>query len=143
MVNDSLLDFRTRRAYILRMAQDFLEWIRVRKEALRRELAELEAAERVYLKSGIESISHPSLPFELARWPDKTGYTARKKTIKEAVLEVLRGAPEHGLTANEILNRLQKVYDPEIVRTSLSPQLSRLKEAGKITSDRPYWRLPE
>ena len=123
------------------MADPFLDWIKSRKDTLRRELSELEAAERVYLKSGLRVIKHPTLPFgdELINGASEFG--ERKKTIKEAVLDVLLTAPPYGLTANEILDRLQKIYDADLMRTSLSPQLSRLKQEGKIVSERPYWRL--
>lgn len=46
----------------------------------------------------------------------------------EAVLEVLKLNPE-GMTALEILAEINRRYfDGKIVRTSLSPQLSRLKD---------------
>jgi hypothetical protein len=65
-------------------------------------------------------------------------------TIKEAVLDVLKRKPE-GMTALEILAEINKRYfDGSIVRTSLSPQLSRLKDNdGKITLRGNRWFLNE
>jgi hypothetical protein len=60
-------------------------------------------------------------------------------TIKEAVLEVLE---EHskGLTALDILSNVNRRFNLGIERTSLSPQLSRLKHEGKITNFGAVWR---
>lgn len=52
-------------------------------------------------------------------------------TIMQAVLEVLQDRPD-GLTALEILDEINSRYfGGSIVRTSLSPQLSRLKDRDK------------
>jgi hypothetical protein len=49
-------------------------------------------------------------------------------TIKQAVLEVLKDHPE-GMTALEILAQINtRYFGGDIPRTSLSPQLSRLKD---------------
>jgi chromosome segregation ATPase len=49
-------------------------------------------------------------------------------TIKQAVIEVLKDHPE-GMTALEILTQINtRYFAGEVVRTSLSPQLSRLKD---------------
>lgn len=123
------------------MSDDFLIWVRKRKDELHRELHELEAAERVYRESGFRTISHPQLPFQQFTGYERRGSKRPPKTIKEAVIQVLESAPDYGLTANEILQRLQETYDSTLVRTSLSPQLSRLKGDNIIASDRPFWKL--
>jgi hypothetical protein len=61
-------------------------------------------------------------------------------TIKKAVLDVLRDQPK-GLIALDILARVNHRFDLGIVRTSLSPQLSRLKQEGKVTNLGEIWRL--
>jgi len=59
---------------------------------------------------------------------DKAASKSAKPTIMQAVLEVLRQQP-NGMTALEILAEINSRYfDGTIVRTSLSPQLSRLKD---------------
>jgi DNA repair exonuclease SbcCD ATPase subunit len=66
-------------------------------------------------------------------------------TIMEAVLEVLNHKP-NGMTALEILDEINaKYFDGAIVRTSLSPQLSRLKDRdGKIELRGNRWyRVPK
>jgi hypothetical protein len=61
-------------------------------------------------------------------------------TIKEAVIAVLR-ENRNGLSALDILAKVNGQFDLGIVRTSLSPQLSRLKQEHKITNDGSVWRL--
>ena len=47
-----------------------------------------------------------------------------------------------GLTALEILNRLnRRWWRGELRRTSLSPQITRLKKDGKVVSERGMWGL--
>ncbi len=63
-------------------------------------------------------------------------------TIMASVLEVLRQRPD-GMTALEILNEINaRYFDSRILRTSLSPQLSRLKDRDhKITLRGNRWFL--
>jgi hypothetical protein len=63
-------------------------------------------------------------------------------TIMQAVLEVLKHRPE-GMTALEILAEINdRYFDGSIVRTSLSPQLSRLKDRDhKVTLRGNRWFL--
>lgn len=67
---------------------------------------------------------------------------ASEKTIKEAVLEVLR---EHrrGMTALEILPAINARLGVDYPRTSLSPQLSRLKNERKLERNGVIWSLPQ
>jgi chromosome segregation ATPase len=52
-------------------------------------------------------------------------------TIKEAILETLRGAPK-GMTAADILVAINdRHFEGTIMRTSMSPQLYRLKDRDK------------
>lgn len=61
-------------------------------------------------------------------------------TIKEAVIQVLNVA-HNGLTASEILEKINEIMGTDYARTSLSPQLSRLKQDGKIELDGQVWRI--
>jgi hypothetical protein len=66
-------------------------------------------------------------------------------TIMQAVMEILRHRPE-GMTSQEILAEINtKYFDGTIVRHSLSPQLSRLKNRdGKIDLRGDRWfALPD
>lgn len=63
-----------------------------------------------------------------------------KPTIKEAVMQVLLHYP-NGLTALEILREVNLRFALGIVRTSLSPQLSRLKRDGRIRNAGIVWTV--
>lgn len=120
--------------FILAAMDDFLDYLKKRRAALRKELVELDAAERLYLQSGA-STGEPSLLFEL---PEK----AKKPTIKEGVVQLLREVSPGGLTALEILDRLnRRWWRGELKRTSLSPQITRLKNDKKVVSERGVWKL--
>ncbi len=64
-------------------------------------------------------------------------------TIKELVLKALREHfPASGATAKQLLMIFDVVYGRSIERSSLSPQLSRLQDEGKIVRSRKFWSLP-
>lgn len=67
---------------------------------------------------------------------------SRRKTIKQDALFVLSKAAS-GLTAREILNELNRTVRPELERETLSPQLSRLRQAGKLTYDDGIWSIKD
>lgn len=50
----------------------------------------------------------------------------KQMTLKQAILNVLRAHPE-GLNSSEMLDALRSNGFPNLLRTSMSPQLSRLK----------------
>ena len=64
-------------------------------------------------------------------------------TIKEGVMEVLERITPKGLPAIAILERLKADFDMHYPRTSLSPQLSRLKAEGKISLRGNTWFLSD
>lgn len=63
-----------------------------------------------------------------------------EKTIKEAVVEVLTDARD-GMTALDILAAINQRFETDYPRTSLSPQLSRLKAEGKLEREGMIWSL--
>jgi hypothetical protein len=71
---------------------------------------------------------------------DYTRRSVPEKTIKEAVLHVLNGNQE-GLTALDILDLINMRLGVKYPRTSLSPQLSRLKADGRIERVGNVWRI--
>jgi hypothetical protein len=64
-----------------------------------------------------------------------------KVTIGEMALSVLSEAGPAGLTSNDVLEKIREKWLPALMRTSLSPPLSRLKERGDITLENDKWRL--
>jgi hypothetical protein len=60
---------------------------------------------------------------------DEAEARTSKPTIMEAVLEVLKDREDEGMTAMEILAEINtRYFGGKILRSSLSPQLSRLKD---------------
>lgn len=63
-------------------------------------------------------------------------------TIKELILKALKEHFDEGATAIQLLDLFSSAWGrDDIARTSLSPQLSRLKQEGKLTRDGQTWRL--
>jgi septal ring factor EnvC (AmiA/AmiB activator) len=71
---------------------------------------------------------------DLERAIQALGKRERKKTeitIKDAILKALAEAPQ-GLTSNELMLALnEKFFDGALERTSMSPQLTRLKNKDR------------
>lgn len=93
------------------------------------ELKELETALSVLSKYGfVENMDNP------------IDSSTPPKTIADMALKLLEENPK-GLTANEILDNIQRKWMPTLARTSLSPPLSRLKHLGKVKLDGQHWIL--
>lgn len=63
-------------------------------------------------------------------------------TLKQAVLIVLK-EQGHPMQALDILDAINKKFDADFPRTSLSPQLSRLKDDNLLERDGRIWHLTE
>lgn len=64
-------------------------------------------------------------------------------TIKEMILGVL-AEPNTCANAQEIISMIKRKYDVEIQRTSISPQLSRLRQEGRLyMKGNNFWCLAE
>jgi hypothetical protein len=59
-------------------------------------------------------------------------------TIKDMIRQILRGRPD-GLSAGDILSEISERFGTVVERTSLSPQLSRLRKAGDVTLEQGRW----
>ena len=65
-----------------------------------------------------------------------------KLTMKQLVRKALDEHFENGATANELMDFFKNAWGRnDIVRSSLSPQLSRLKREGVVTLDGKRWHL--
>lgn len=61
------------------------------------------------------------------------------RTIGDMAMNLLCDAGEVGLTSTEILEAIRGRWLPSLMRTSLSPPLSRLKEKGEIKLVEDKW----
>lgn len=99
--------------------------IRELQKALKVELRDLQLA-----KGAIDSPATSPAPGSAA------------PTIKEMAREILSGQP-NGLNSSGILDGIKKTFGREIERTSLSPQLSRMKDDGEVVLDGDVWFTAE
>ena len=130
MNTESLADFIARRrdeldAEQLPLAQRLMS-IKIEKDQLR----------RAALAAGIEVEPAPESQGSVR------GKRLREGTIKTAVVAILKevGRP---MTALELLDRVNERQGSTLMRTSLSPQLSRLKDERTIKLTDKLWHLPE
>jgi hypothetical protein len=96
-------------------------------------------------ETAINSLRQELQKIELALKAVDDSAGNRTPTIMQAVLEVLKDKPD-GMTAQEILAEIDtRYFDGKIVRPSLSPQLSRLKDRDKKIELRGnrWFRLPD
>lgn len=132
------------RSEIVPLEQELLE-VRLAKAALRREAPGAEQHRLALASPGTlkvhdavssSSVSHIEMGHDAIRSP----YS--RLTIKELVRKALAEHFEHGATANELIDLFENVWGrAEIARTSLSPQLSRLKNEGVVFRNGHIWRL--
>lgn len=136
--NETLAEFIIRRRREIAEAQDRL---RVELDALDKEFDQIDKAARA---AGIEENAvateryrqHSGI-FMVERTRQRV---VAEKTIKEAVLEILKDAGR-GMTALEILPEVNRRLSVDYPRTSLSPQLSRLKADGFLERNGIVWSL--
>lgn len=132
----------------------FLEYIAAsrarilkKRQRLDAELAELDNAEKLYRASGAavtksqEQPDNPwesGLPLPSVRHRERPEGALADGTIKDRVVTLLGNTPD-GLTSTQILNALRASGMPTLQRTSLSPQLSRLRHAGEVDLRNGVW----
>jgi hypothetical protein len=61
-------------------------------------------------------------------------------TFQDMIMLTLKSTPE-GATANELLEMIDGRFNKKIMRSSISPQLSRLKQKGKVTLKDGMWAI--
>jgi hypothetical protein len=121
---ETLREFIDRRLRELREAE---RPIRAQLNEIERERKELEKTAKMI---GLESAYREDID------PRNT----QKKTIKEAVMEILTEFPM-GLTATDIRVKVNTRMNTSYKRSSLSPQLSRLKQDKRIKQEGIVWSL--
>lgn len=112
----------------------------IAEEDLRRKLLAI-ASEREQL-NGVERlmVGERTPQSEIRRAISKRRKGIKPGTIMDRVVKLLEKKP-NGLTANEILQKLNYDASDYIARESLSPQLSRLKQAGYLLYENSIWKL--
>jgi hypothetical protein len=83
------------------------------------------------------SVAHPMQQIESAL----VGGASQKRTIKSMILTALMSHFDDGATLAELRTFIKDVFGQEIDRTSISPQLARLREDGAVEQRGRKWRL--
>lgn len=114
---------------MLESAKPILEDIADQKRELRAKIKELTAIEKAIKALGPK---------------DDGAKSTDEPTIKEMAIGVLK-SEARGLEALEIIAGIRSHYGRSIERTSISPQLSRLKNDGELVlhKDTQRWFLPD
>ena len=124
------------------------------EEFIARRLPELDEAEKPFLvelaaiRLERQQLKRASLAAGFAAKslaePDRPRKTrkAQTGTIKEAIVAILAEA-SMGMTALDLLDKLNARNNSSLLRSSLSPQLSRLKLEGHIMLTNKLWHLPD
>ena len=85
------------------------------------------------------SVAHPMQQTESAL----IGAVPQKRTIKSMIVTALTSHFDDGATLAELRTFIKDVFGQEIDRTSISPQLARLREEGAVEQRGRKWRLSE
>ena len=115
-------------------AKQYLDDIAQRKRQLQGELKELRALEKALRAVG--SATAKAKTATQHKTPGDTGPTLKKMIV--AVLE----ERSYGADALEILDLIKGKFGQDVKRTSLSPQLSRLKKSEQLVLIDKVWCLP-
>ena len=112
-----------------------LDYLRARRDeiegtmkALKAELAEIRVAEAALT-------GEPPVRRSVG------GNILRLGTIKDWTMKALEGFPD-GLETEAVIEAVRHMGGPLVERSSITPQLSRLKAAGLIMQEGRLWRLP-
>jgi hypothetical protein len=137
------------------MSEALANFIRQRLSELDAHEAELQAGlaavaeERASLNRAAAAANIATQPVQLPSWlttpapPPGRRRAMSERSMKDAVVAVLREAGQP-LTALDILPTVNAKLGTDYPRTSLSPQLSRLKSEGRIIkAEGNFWRLPD
>ena len=113
-------------------------------EPVKRELAQVDIAIRALTPDAAVAI--PPLGADgsaaaVAHFRRRENPDVQKMTFKQLVVKALSEHFENGATANELLDFFKSNWCREIMRTSLSPQLSRLKNDNLIELHGKVWHL--
>lgn len=139
------VDFGLQQDYIWQMTT-FEEFTRARYAALQQERAQLHMQLRAVQRE-LEEIEKAARASSLQLTESETRQQQAvdkapisNMTMKEASVEILKKYPD-GLSAKLILSELNEMLGSNYVRSSLSPQLSRLKKDGIIYDVNGIWTL--
>ena len=105
------------------------------------EMAEVDAAIRAITGQKIMPTGAEGSARSVAHYRRKAHPNVQQLTFKQMVVKALSEYFKNGATANELLDFFKMEWGREVMRTSLSPQLSRLKNENIINLKGKVWHL--
>jgi len=117
------------------MTQTLLDFIAAREAEIKSLMAELRA-ESKQLKAA-KAAATDALP-EKPNSPNSSG----KRTIKDMILGALDDFA-NGARAEQIVMKIEEKFGEKIARSSMSPQLTRLKNDGLVVREDNLWKNHE
>lgn len=138
MESDSLRYLRERKGKL----QADLAALRQQIIPIERELTQVEIGIRAMTNDLIRPTGLQATRAAVIHFARKSNPEAAHLTIKELVKKALAEHLKDGATAAQLLDFFSRQWGrTDIARTSLSPQLSRLREDGQIWLDGKTWHL--
>jgi hypothetical protein len=132
----------------IRLMRHRLHELRVEIVTLRNKLYPLEV-EATQVEIGLRAMEgnlippsgHEASKNAIAHHARQANPEIAKLTLKQLILKALTEHFVDGATAIQMLDFFARQWGRQEMRTSLSPQLSRLKEEGKIKLEGKIWTL--
>jgi hypothetical protein len=141
---DIVAKLKALRDQITPLEQELLD-VRMAQQALQRETAGNREPQLALARPGmlkVHDATSATTAGPVVQTTDASRSPYSRFTIKELVIKALAEHFPRGATANQMLDLFANVWGRgNIIRTSLSPQLSRLKEEGRIIRDGHTWHL--
>tara|TARA_Y100000588_G_scaffold324806_1_gene358178 strand:+ start:179 stop:742 length:564 start_codon:yes stop_codon:yes gene_type:complete len=138
METDSLRILRARRADLWSRLEDARAQIKAQEAEIKQIDLGIKAmeAENIMPITGVDASLRSVAHHARQAHPD-----IQKMTLKQLVVKALKEHFQNGATANQLLDLFERKWGRQIMRTSLSPQLSRLKNDNIIELEGKTWHL--
>ena len=138
MDSDSLKILRKREIELDERIQSLSQQLRM----LRQEADQVHRGIRAMTGEVIPASGHRGSAESMMHHRRNANREVQSLTFKELSLKALSEHFRNGATANELLEFFATKWGRnDVVRTSLSPQLSRLRQEGRIILEGKIWRL--
>jgi hypothetical protein len=137
MESQTIRLLRQRQAELMAMESE----LRARLEPIVIELNQIDIAVRAVTGKMILPSGADASAASVAYHKRKANPDIQNLTFKQLVVKALTEQFRNGATANEMLDFFKREWGRDVMRTSLSPQLTRLKKDNLIELEGKTWHL--